>query len=45
MLAVVGGLLVILGVYVGAFSPTFRAPTPGLVRRRAEAPTLETPCT
>jgi drug/metabolite transporter (DMT)-like permease len=54
VVAVLGGVLVVLGVYVGAFSPSVRLPLPGLFRRVAPAPagaetpappTLETPCT
>jgi drug/metabolite transporter (DMT)-like permease len=50
-IAVVGGALVLLGVYVGAFNPSLRWPLPGLLRRRPAvatepaAPTLENPCT
>ena len=48
-IAVLGAALAIVGVYIGAFKPSLRLPTPGLFRRRAQPlpatePTLEVPC-
>ena len=49
-IAVLGGALAIGGVYIGAFNPSLRLPTPGLFRRSgqpphaATEPTLEVPC-
>jgi drug/metabolite transporter (DMT)-like permease len=45
----VGGALVLVGVYVGAFAPSLSVPLPGLLRRpgaiagRAGPPSMETP--
>jgi drug/metabolite transporter (DMT)-like permease len=42
---VIGGALIVLGVYLGAFAPSLAAPLPGLLRRRAatEPPVPEGP--
>jgi drug/metabolite transporter (DMT)-like permease len=42
---VIGGSLIVLGVYLGAFAPSLAAPLPGLLRRRAatEPPVPEGP--
>jgi drug/metabolite transporter (DMT)-like permease len=32
---VIGGALIVLGVYLGAFAPSLSAPLPGLFRRAA----------
>lgn len=47
-LLVIGGALVVAGVYLGAFAPSFARPLPGLLHRPTAAtadgpPTMETP--